>query len=189
MPPESLSEREFELINIVGAQLATNQRDLSRTMDLSLGAINMLLRRLVAKGYIRVEQLNNRKVKYLLTPQGFSEKLRKSVNYTVKTIQSISLIKQRLRTIVRQLVGAGQRHFFIFGRSDFSLLVEHVLKEELADQADIKFIDAVPSEALTGVVLICTDQHLPLSWKSGQEIFNVIEALAQDEEFLTFSKN
>ena len=86
MHKETLDEREFELVNIVGGQLSTNQRDLSLHMDLSLGTINMLLRRLVAKGYIRIEQLNQRKVKYILTPKGFSEKMRKSVKYTVKTL-------------------------------------------------------------------------------------------------------
>ena len=58
MPQDTLNEREFELINIVGANLAANQRDLSRYMDLSLGMTNMIIRRLIAKGYIRIRQLN-----------------------------------------------------------------------------------------------------------------------------------
>ena len=33
---DSLNEREFELINIIGAQLAANQRDLSKQLDISL---------------------------------------------------------------------------------------------------------------------------------------------------------
>jgi len=45
MPSKPLDEREFELVNIVGAQLAANQRDLSRHMKISLGMTNMLLRR------------------------------------------------------------------------------------------------------------------------------------------------
>ena len=61
-PEASLNEREFELVNIVGARLAANQRDLSRHMNLSLGMTNMLLRRLVTKGYIRIKQLDRRKV-------------------------------------------------------------------------------------------------------------------------------
>ncbi|MDE2028516.1 MAG: winged helix-turn-helix transcriptional regulator, partial [Candidatus Omnitrophica bacterium] len=87
----ALDEREFELVNIVGAQLAANQREISRQMNLSLGMTNMLLRRLISKGYIRIKQLNKKKTEYLLTPKGFSEKLRKSVKYTLKTINSIGL--------------------------------------------------------------------------------------------------
>lgn len=77
MPQETLNEREFELVNIIGAKLGSNQRDLSRIMDLSLGMINMLVRRMIAKGYIRINQLSKRKVEYLLTTKGFSEKTRK----------------------------------------------------------------------------------------------------------------
>jgi len=52
MSQDTLDEREFELINIVGAELSSNQRDLSRHMDLSLGMTNILIRRLISKGYI-----------------------------------------------------------------------------------------------------------------------------------------
>jgi DNA-binding MarR family transcriptional regulator len=52
-----VDEHEFELINIIGTQLAPNQRDLSRQMDLSLGMTNMLIHRLLTKGYIRVRAL------------------------------------------------------------------------------------------------------------------------------------
>ena len=73
MTPEPLNEREFELINIIGKRLGSNQRDLSQQMNLSLGQTNMLIRRLASKGFIRISQLNKRKVQYLLTPKGISE--------------------------------------------------------------------------------------------------------------------
>ena len=58
---DSLNEREFELINIIGAQLGANQRDLSKQLAISLGMTNLLVRRLIAKGYIRIRQLNQKK--------------------------------------------------------------------------------------------------------------------------------
>jgi DNA-binding MarR family transcriptional regulator len=97
-----MDEREFELVNIIGAKLGSNQRDLSRHMELSLGMVNMLLRRLNSKGYIRINQLNKNKVEYILTSKGFSEKMRKSVKYTMKTISSIGLIKARLKEVSLQ---------------------------------------------------------------------------------------
>ena len=72
MTQDTLNEREFELVNIIGAQISSNQRELSRHSNLSLGTTNMLLQRLIAKGYIRIRQLNKKKVEYLLTPKGFS---------------------------------------------------------------------------------------------------------------------
>src|SRR3989338_481831 len=116
MNKDVLSEREFELINILGADLGSNQRDLSRQMDLSLGMTNMLIRRLVANGYIRISQLNKRKVKYILTPKGFSEKMGKSIAYTLKTIRSISLIREKLAVTLNKLYDEGERVFFLLGQ-------------------------------------------------------------------------
>ncbi len=188
MSSEALSEREFELVNIVGAQLASNQRDLSRHMDLSLGAINMLLRRLVAKGYIRIEQLNKRKVKYILTPKGFAEKMRKSVRYTVKTLNSITLIKERLKILVQKFHDQGERNFFILGNSDLSLLVETAIKENYGKEIVVSHLAQLSKKPLDGMLLIC--KEIPGDdWAHLPQAIDVISELAQDHEFLTYSKN
>ncbi len=129
MKKELLDEREFELINILGKSLTPNQREISSHMNLSLGMVNMLLRRLVAKGFIRIEQLNQKKVQYLLTPKGFAEKMQKSVKYTMNTIHSISLIREQLKTIVLRVKETGCREFLILGDSDLTVLLEMAFKE------------------------------------------------------------
>ncbi len=40
----------------------------------------------IKKGYVKALQLNRRKIQYMLTPKGFSEKAKKSYSYTVRTI-------------------------------------------------------------------------------------------------------
>jgi DNA-binding MarR family transcriptional regulator len=150
-----LNEREFELINIIGADLGANQRDLSRRLNLSLGMTNMLIRRLISKGYIRIHQLNKRKVEYILTPQGFSEKMRKSVKYTLKTIRSISLIKERLREILAGLVAQGTRKFMVLGNSDLASLIDIILRENYEHTCVVQHITEIPAQAVEGVILIC----------------------------------
>jgi len=160
MPKELLNEREFELVNIVGAQLAANQRDLSRHMNLSLGMTNMLLRRLITKGYIRIKQLDRRKVEYILTPKGFSEKMRKSVKYTLKTINSIGLIKKNLLSILKDLYVNGVREFYVLGESDLAGLIEVVLRENFSGNYKVTFIKETVQTASNGVILICTEEAI-----------------------------
>lgn len=157
MPPDLLNEREFELINIIGADLASNQRDLSRHLDISLGMTNILIRRLIAKGYIRIRQLNKRKVEYILTPKGFAEKMRKSVKYTVKTLNSINLIKEQIRKIIAPYYEKGERNFYVFGQSDIALLIEMVLKEMPLDGCKVTYIKELPQTKLEGLVLLCKE--------------------------------
>ncbi|MBF0511706.1 MAG: winged helix-turn-helix transcriptional regulator [Candidatus Omnitrophica bacterium] len=180
--PTTLNEREFELVNIVGAQLALNQREVSRRMNLSLGMTNMLLRRMVTKGYIRIRQLNKKKVEYLLTPQGFAEKMQKSVKYTLKTINSISLIKNRLFAILKDEYEQGTRKFYILGGTDLAGLIEMTMNDNFPHDFIITRINVMPAQATDGVVLVC-QEDFDVS-DNGTKILNVIEELAKDQVLL-----
>ena len=181
MTPEPLNEREFELINIVGAKLGSNQRDLSRQMELSLGMVNMLLRRLISKGYIRINQLNKKKVEYILTTKGFSEKMRKSVKYTIKTICSLGLIKRRLSDVLKDLLEKGERKFVILGESDFAVVVEMVLKDLCKEPLVIEHIQQWPQKLVDGYLLICQEVDSSTVKQHHSKVINLVEELAKDQ--------
>lgn len=182
MATDCLNEREFELINIIGAQLGSNQRDLSYHLDLSIGMTNMLIRRLAAKGYIRIRQLNKRKVEYLLTPKGFAEKMRKSIKYTLKTIHSIGLIRKSLKRIILKLHQKGEKNFTILGESDFTLLVDTVLKEVYTGDYTVIKVKEMPVDKTQGTLLICAEGYENGSGQSANSI-NLLEELARDRDF------
>jgi DNA-binding MarR family transcriptional regulator len=173
---DPLNEREFELVNIVGAELAANQRELSRHMNLSLGMTNMLLRRMVTKGYIRIKQLDRRKVEYFLTPKGFAEKMRKSVKYTLKTISSIGLIKKQLLDILGGLYAKGHRKFYILGDSDFAQLVEASLIQSQWAGVEVGRIKSLLEDP-DGLVLICREDEDSRKL-SGERCVDLIKELA-----------
>ncbi len=165
MSKEVLDEREFELINIIGKKLGSNQRDLSRYLELSLGQTNMLIRRLIAKGYIRITQLNKRKVQYILTPKGFAEKMRKSIKYTLNTLTAIGLIKEKARKMIAVLYQKGERNFVILGKSDFATLIEMVFKDMELTDYQLTYAEEFPPVDFKGVVFICRENVVidPLS--------------------------
>ncbi|MBF0522489.1 MAG: winged helix-turn-helix transcriptional regulator [Candidatus Omnitrophica bacterium] len=183
-----MDEREFELINIIGADLGSNQRELSRLLDLSLGQTNMLIRRLVTKGYIRISQLDKRKVQYLLTPKGFAEKMQKSIKYTIKTINSISLIKNKIKQAISRIYDKGERRFFIFGKSDLAMLIEMVLKEMSLKDYSLNFIEDIPTQKLDGALLICKE-NIAVDKSLANDIVDFIHELASDSNFLDHTKN
>lgn len=182
MSQNILNEREFELINIIGADLGPSQRDLSRQMDMSLGMINMLIRRLASKGYIRISQLNKRKVKYILTPKGFTEKMRKSIKYTLKTIHSISFIKERIREILTRLYAEGKKNFIVLGKSDFALMIEIILKEMASGDYKIVYVDNIPVGKTEGTLLICKEMDGDGDYPEGT--IDLIYELAKDHHFV-----
>lgn len=175
-----MDEREFELVNIIGAEISASQRDLSRHMDLSLGMVNMLIRRLVSKGYIRINQLNKRKVEYILTPKGFSEKMRKSFRYMLKTINSMGAIKDRLNEVLTPVVESGQREFTILGESDFSILVEMVIREICPDECTVVHVQSLTKNNAVGTILICREEFESEEPLTPENSVDLVTALAKD---------
>ena len=184
MAQDFLNEREFELVNIVGAQLAKSQRELSRHMNLSLGMTNMLLKRLVSKGYIRIQQLNSRKVQYLLTPKGFSEKMNKSLKYTLKTINSISLIKINLSKVLSHLYRQGHHEFIVLGTSDLALLIDLAVKESGLVNCRLHYVSEWNNQISKGVLLVCKeDVHIDSS--DSLFVVNVLHELSKDDHLVS----
>jgi len=183
-----LDEREFELINIIGAKLGSNQRDLSRHMDLSLGQTNMLVRRLVSKGYIRISQLNKKKLKYILTPKGITEKTRKSVKYTLNTINSFGLIREKLKVIILELYEKNERDFTILGKSDLGFFTEMVFKDMGLADCKISYIDELSEDKIEGILLICKENQTTDTMENTKAI-NLVHELANDITFINHNSN
>jgi len=187
MPKELLNEREFEIINILGANLGSNQRDLSRQTNLSLGMVNMLMRRLIAKGFIRIEQLNKRKVQYILTPKGFSEKMRKTVKYTLNTINSIGLIKNRIKEALLKLHQQGHRQFYIYGEADLTTLIEMVINELKLEECKFSVLKEYPDYELEGLLLIGKESIYNGEFNKNNR-FDLIQELAKHNHFMGIKK-
>ena len=183
-----MDEREFELINIIGGDLGSNQRELSRLLDLSLGQTNMLIKRLVTKGYIRISQLNKKKVQYLLTPKGFAEKMQKSIKYTLKTINSLSLIKEKIKTVMSDLYQKGERRFFIVGKSDLAMMVDMTIKEMSLKDYSLDHFEDIPVEKTDGTLLICKE-NMVVDHSMANPIVDFIHELASDSRFLEFTNS
>lgn len=61
------------------AEVHTNQRDIASSIGYSIGKVNYILKALIDKGLIKIENFSNshnkKAYKYLLTEQGIKEKI------------------------------------------------------------------------------------------------------------------
>ena len=67
-------EAEYKVLSHLQENETTTQRHISARTGLSLGSVNLLLKKMVRKGLVKIERLNKRTVRYILTPQGIKEK-------------------------------------------------------------------------------------------------------------------
>ncbi|MBU2578332.1 hypothetical protein KKA69_05930, partial [Patescibacteria group bacterium] len=104
----------------------------------SLGLTNLIIKNLVKTGYIKIRQLNRRKIQYILTPKGFSEKAKKSYNYTLKTIGLFRFAKQKIQELILNYYKKGINKFIVIGDNEISDIIEIAFRG--IDMPEIKYI-------------------------------------------------
>jgi DNA-binding MarR family transcriptional regulator len=85
---EASKHEDFEKARIMLGLLQSVERDATQTqrrlaaeLGIALGLVNAYLRRCIKKGLVKVRQAPARRYGYYLTPQGFAEKSRLTVDY------------------------------------------------------------------------------------------------------------
>lgn len=130
MPKPDISENSFRVLHILSRNNAASQRDLANQSGLSLGMVNLILKRLTKTGYIKIITLDGRKLRYLLTPEGLSEKTRRSYRYLVRTIRIYDQYRQEIDRLIDEQLAAQHRKFLIYGEGDLADLVHVILKRK-----------------------------------------------------------
>ena len=90
---------ELEILRSVDSTDKITQRELAKRTGLSLGAVNVLIKRLMHKGLLKIEHINTRTIRYILTPKGLLEKARLTYDYIVFSYKHISVIENEYALI------------------------------------------------------------------------------------------
>ena len=122
-------EHEYKVLSHLKQNEITTQRKISRHTGLSLGAVNLLLKKMVRKGLVKVEKLNSRTMRYILTPKGIKEKTRLTydfVRYSYRRILNITRAVEDLITTEQSI--NGKKEVVLYGPADE---IEAILKNTL----------------------------------------------------------
>ncbi len=129
MDSSEIVEKEFKVMEQVSRDKNLTQRKISQRLGLSLGMTNLIIRKLANKGYIKIKGLNRRNVQYILTPQGFAEKTKKSCRYLLRIIDSLKTMKEKIQQLILMEYGKGETHFIILGDGELADIVELSFKD------------------------------------------------------------
>ncbi|RLE13466.1 MarR family transcriptional regulator [Candidatus Aerophobetes bacterium] len=137
MDGKEITDRELKIIEEIAKNRGITQRELSRKAGISLGMVNISLKRLIRKGYVKVKGMNKRSLEYILTPKGFSEKAKKSYRYFLNTLDSLKKMKEKIQSLILTEYTKGARNFVILGDGELADIVEMSLKSLAFD--DVKY--------------------------------------------------
>ena len=134
------------------------QRELARRTGISLGMINILLRRLAERGWVMLTRLSAKSVRYALTPAGVSELARRTAGYFRRASRSSDLYHDRLEAFVLEAKRRGAQRLILVGTSEVELILAYVCERH--GLVFVKSFDAERSINLSrkeGVVLLFSE--------------------------------
>lgn len=158
--PDTMDERsyrELKVLEELSANSSATQRQLAKKLDLALGLTNLMIRRLVNKGWVKVTSLQHKRIRYLLTPSGIAEKARLSCEYLEYSLYLYRRVRELLKNYLQTLSKAGGRNIVLYGTGELAEIGYLTLKEvglNLVSVVD----DAMVGRTFLGLPIITTHQ-------------------------------
>ncbi|RJQ52968.1 MAG: winged helix-turn-helix transcriptional regulator [Actinobacteria bacterium] len=120
-PGEAL--RDLRALEALDERPDISQRDLAARLGIAVGLTNACLRKMARKGWIKIKRVNSRNITYHLTPAGFSEKARLSVEFAGTTIDFYRRAKDTVSKTLAKLEAVGARRIVVLGATDLAEII------------------------------------------------------------------
>jgi DNA-binding MarR family transcriptional regulator len=108
------------LLESVERDGAQSQRKLASDLGIALGLVNAYLKRCVNKGLLKVNQAPARRYAYYLTPHGFAEKSRLTVEYLTSSFSFFRRAREDCSSVLRIAQARGWNRIALVGVSDLA---------------------------------------------------------------------
>lgn len=119
---ESNSEitRELHLLEEIEADPDVNQSTLAQVLGIAVGTVNWHLKRMVAKGYVKVKRAERKKLRYIITPEGIAFRARLTVDYIDQSFKLYRRTRSRAHEQIGKLRELGHERARIEGEGDIA---------------------------------------------------------------------
>jgi DNA-binding MarR family transcriptional regulator len=118
MSLETSTERDLVILEHIEQDPDTTQAAMASRLEVAVGTINWHLKRLIAKGYIKVSRVERRKLKYIITPDGIALRAKLALDYIQNSFNLYRLVRERVITSIGELREAGLHSVRIEGGGD-----------------------------------------------------------------------
>ena len=164
-------QHERQILEQLEARRTVTQRSLASELGIALGLTNLLMRRLVKKGWVRVKHVSPRRIRYLITPAGLAAKARLTRQYFLSSLTFYRDCREHMRGRLSQLSADLQarhgdatagRDIVFYGAGEVAEIAFVCLQETnlrllgLIDEGDSRpffHLTVHPPSALAGVTL------------------------------------
>jgi DNA-binding MarR family transcriptional regulator len=105
------------------------QRELAGKLGISIGMTNIFIKRIIKKGYMKITTIPPRRLTYIITPKGFIEKSRLTMEYLKYSLDFYRKIKTQIEERLIEMENAGFETLAFYGTGDICELAYLFLSE------------------------------------------------------------
>jgi DNA-binding MarR family transcriptional regulator len=150
---DSQSERELQILEYLERNPDTTQADLATRLGVAVGSVNWYLKRLINKGYVKVRQMQRRRLRYLVTPQGLAEKARLTQAYMQTSLRLYRETRARARSLLTQVLESGYDAVRVGGDGDLADICRLTCLEQKVRVTEDEDACHVPTLVVEGMQL------------------------------------
>lgn len=126
-------ENEFQILNSIERNGNITQRDIAKNTGMSLGNVNVLIKRLVKKGFLKIEKFNPKTIRYILTPDGLKLKAELTYSYVKISYKYINEINNKIEILLKNETYKGVEKYLLLGAHDevCQILINNLSKNKI----------------------------------------------------------
>jgi len=99
------SDRELGLLTEIERDPDITQAGMATKLGVAVGTVNWHIKRLIAKGYVKVKRAERKKLRYIITPEGLALRARLTMAY----IENSMTLYRQVREDARRILSTAQK--------------------------------------------------------------------------------
>jgi DNA-binding MarR family transcriptional regulator len=148
MAESTESARERALLENIERDPDISQISLASQLGVAVGTVNWHLKRLIAKGYVKIKRAERKKLRYIITPEGIALRTRLTVDYIEQQFLLYRNIRNRVKEHLNSIQQAGYHDVRLIGSGE----VAEICRLSCLEQGIILVVsDSVPVLEVTGL--------------------------------------
>ena len=109
---------DLDILDEIEKNPNATQATMANQMNVAIGTVNWHLKRLIDKGYVKIQRCEKKKLKYLITPEGISLRAKLTVDYIHSSFELYRLIRQRMNAVLDRCAEGSYPALFLDGEGD-----------------------------------------------------------------------
>jgi DNA-binding MarR family transcriptional regulator len=151
-------DKEYLLLTEIEANQEISQRELSQKAGLSLGSVNLLLKKMARQGLIKMESIPANRIIYMLTPAGLAEKAFKTMRYIKVHYKVIEETKQRIIDSLSKLHQEYETIYIIQPEDELQDILQQAIHEYIHTNPGSRIIEVESAQEVNDTIYDQTEK-------------------------------